>query len=137
MDVHIFEHKTFKYQVRSLNVFDQLELARKLTPMLVLIGDQQDKDKIKTTFKQFFTASTANLNKDALQEIFNMTLVTVYRQTKGGWQPIYSNANLLFNDIKLGDMLLIIYEVLEANELLDFFTGNPFQSVEEKPKDQI
>ena len=129
--VHVFELNNFTYQIRPINVFQQLRLTSKLAPMLLMLKEQEDKNLIKEKFAEFFPVFSNNMDENAVNDILKLALSTVFRKTKTTWLNIYKNEGLTFQDINLKDMLNILYEVLEANKLLDFFSVSQLTSENE------
>jgi|SRR5208337_2186581 len=122
IDVQTFELVGKTYQVRKVNVFDQLTLVSKLSMVLATIGEQKDKTLILQNFAKFFAAFAANMSKEDLDEIFRLSLTNIYRRVKTTWQPVYKNGQMLFQDIDLKDMLTLVWKTVEVNKLADFFT---------------
>jgi hypothetical protein len=122
LDVRAFELDGKTYQVRKINVFDQLTLVSKLSLILATIGEQKDKTLILQNFAKFFAAFAANMTKDDLDEIFRLSLTSIFRKVKTAWQPVYKNGQMLFQDIDLKDTLALVWKVVEVNNLADFFT---------------
>lgn len=121
-DVQVFEFEGKTYQIRKLNVFDQLSLVAKLSLILATVGEQHDKSLIVQNFAKFFAAFAANMNKSDLDEIFKLTLTPIYRRVTTAWQPIFKDGNMLFQDIDLKGMLSLVWKAVEVNKLADFFT---------------
>jgi hypothetical protein len=121
-DAQAFEVDGKTYQVRRINVFDQLSLVSKLSLVLATIGEQHDKSLIIQNFAKFFAAFAANMTKADLDEIFRLALTPILRRVTTTWQPIYKNGNLVFQDIDLKGMLTLVWKVVEVNKLDDFFT---------------
>ena len=122
LDVRAFELAGKTYQVRKINVFDQLTLVSKLSLILATIGEQKDKTLILQNFAKFFAAFAANMTKEDLEEIFKLSLTSIYRKVKTTWQPVYKSGQMLFQDIDLKDTLSLVWKVVEVNNLADFFT---------------
>jgi DTW domain-containing protein YfiP len=122
LDVRAFELAGKTYQVRKINVFDQLTLVSKLSLILATIGEQKDKTLILQNFAKFFAAFAANMTKDDLEEIFKLSLTSIFRKVKTTWQPVFKNGQMLFQDIDLKDTLALVWKVVEVNNLADFFT---------------
>ena len=133
LDVRAFELAGKTYQVRKINVFDQLTLVSKLSLILATIGEQKDKTLILQNFAKFFAAFAANMTKEDLEEIFKLSLTSIYRKVKTTWQPVFKNGQMLFQDIDLKDTLSLVWKVVEVNNLADFFTipdSNPTENQE-------
>lgn len=121
-DVALFEFEGKTYQIRKINVFDQLTLVSRLSLILATISEQKDKDLILENFAKFFAAFAANMTKEDLEQIFKLSLSSIFRRVKNTWQPIYKPGQMLFQDIDLKTMLALVWKVVEVNKLADFFT---------------
>jgi len=132
-DVQTFELQGKTYQIRKINVFDQLTLVSKLSMVLATVGEQKDKELITQNFAKFFAAFAANMSKDDLREIFQLSLTSIFRHVKTSWQPVYKNGQMLFQDIDLTDMLTLVWRVIEVNKLADFFTIQDSSQIESTP----
>lgn len=132
-EAQAFELNGKTYQVRKINVFDQLALVSKLSVVLATIGEQRDKELIIQNFAKFFAAYAATMTREDLSEIFRLALTPVYRRAVTNWQPIFKNGQILFQDIDLKEMLSLVWKTVEVNKLDDFFTipvSNPTVNVE-------
>jgi hypothetical protein len=123
-EVHTFRLNDIDYRVDRLSVFKQLKIVSKLTPILAFLTQQKDKEVVKDKFPEFFAAFSSNIKEDDVDEIIHLCLPSIKRRFSNKWMPLIHNNELAFSDINLKDMLKMIYEVLEANQLLDFFSGN-------------
>jgi len=123
-EVHTFKLNDIDYKVDKISVFKQLTITTKLTPILALLAQQTDKEISKNKFPQFFAAFSSNMKEEDVNEVLKLCLPAVKRRFSSKWMPIYVNNELAFSDLDLKNMLQIIYEVLEANQLLDFFSGS-------------
>ena len=110
-----------------------MTLVSKLSLILATIGEQKDKTLILQNFAKFFAAFAANMTKEDLEEIFKLSLTSIYRKVKTTWQPVFKNGQMLFQDIDLKDTLSLVWKVVEVNNLADFFTipdSNPTENQE-------
>jgi hypothetical protein len=130
-EVHTFKLNDIDYRADKLSVFKQLTVTSKLTPILTLLAQQKDKEITKEKFPQFFAAFSSYIKEEDVNEIIRICLPSVKRRFSNKWMPVYHNGELAFSDLDLKAMLHIIYQVLEANKLLDFFTGALLISEEE------
>lgn len=112
-----------QYLVRRLSTFDQFEIARKLSPVLSMMALQTDRAKLAQGFPQAFCALTAGLAKEDVEELYRLILGAVLRSQQGQWVPVYVSGQLAFVDIGMADMLNLVWAVLEAHRLVDFFAG--------------
>ncbi len=134
MDVQVFELDGKTYQIRKIDVFDQLSVVSKLSLVLATINEQKDKTLIAQNFAKFFAAFAGNMSKADLDEIFSLTLVSIFRRVKTTWQPIYKNGQMLFQDIDLKNLLHLVWKVVEVNNLDDFFTIKVLNPNENPPE---
>ena len=121
-EVQVFDLEGKQYQVRRIDVFSQLSLVAKLSMVLATVSEQKDKELLISNFAKFFAAFAASMSKEDLNEIFKLSLSSIYRRNKTTWQPIYKNGAMLFQDIDLKTMLNLVWRVIEVNKLNDFFT---------------
>ena len=121
-EVQVFDLEGKQYQVRRIDVFSQLSLVAKLSMVLATVSEQKDKELLIANFAKFFAAFAASMSKEDLNEIFKLSLSSIYRRNKTTWQPIYKNGAMLFQDIDLKTMLNLVWRVIEVNKLNDFFT---------------
>src|SRR5208282_64814 len=121
-DACVFELNGNTYQIRPLNVFNQLKIVSKLSPVLTLLVAQEDKNIVKEKFAELLAIFSNNLPEDQFNEVLKLCLGSVHRRIKNAWHPIYRSNDIVYQDIALKDMLNIIYEVMEANKLFDFFS---------------
>jgi len=123
-EVNVFDLEGKQYQIRRIDVFAQLSLVAKLSIVLATVGEQKDKELILQNFAKFFAAFAASMTKEDLNEIFKLSLSSIYRRNKTTWQPIFKNGQMLFQDIDLKTMLTLVWRTVETNKLADFFTIN-------------
>jgi hypothetical protein len=117
----------YEYQFSKLNAFDQYFLARKLSPVLGLLALQNNKEVLSEKFPQAFCALTAQLGEDESREIINRCLDAAQRKQQNAWGPVRVNGSVMYADVveDLSVMLRVVWGVLEANRLVDFFTERP------------
>lgn len=107
-----------KYQITgSLNAFDQLNIARKLSPAFPLIDGVVRKENSGKDKGILITMALGMLSDDNSNYIVEKCLSIVTRAQDGGGVParIYVNGNIMFDDIKLKDILDITVQVIEEN----------------------
>src|SRR5208337_593720 len=129
-EVNVFDLEGKQYQIRRIDVFAQLSLVAKLSIVLATVSEQDDKTLILQNFARFFAALAASMPKEDLNEIFKLSLSSIYRRNKTTWQPIYKNGAMLFQDINLKTMLTLVWKTIETNKLADFFTINDTNQTE-------
>jgi len=129
-EVNVFDLEGKQYQIRRIDVFAQLSLVAKLSIVLATVSEQDDKTLILQNFARFFAALAASMPKEDLNEIFKLSLSSIYRRNKTTWQPIYKNGAMLFQDINLKTMLTLVWKTIETNKLADFFHINDTNQIE-------
>jgi len=106
-----------QYQISGkLNTFDQLAIARKLSPAFPLINAivaEENKGKEKGVL---IIMALGMLSDEHSKFIEEKCLSTVVRtQPDGSLARLYLNGKLMFDDITLSDMTDIIAQVIEDN----------------------
>jgi hypothetical protein len=117
----------YDYQFSKLNAFDQYHLARKLAPVLGLLAMQNNREVLAGKFPQAFCALTAQFTEGDAQDVVNRCLDAAQRKQQNAWGPVRVNGSVMYSDVleDLDVMLKIVWGVLEANLLVDFFTERP------------
>lgn len=117
-----FEIKGHQYRTAKLNVFDQLKVSRKLLP--VLAGMMSDFNGIKTAAQggDIYQAleksipkiadSLAGMSEGDTNAIIHPCLSVVSRQHGKSWTPVFSQGELMFDDVDLFGMLQIVGRVV-------------------------
>lgn len=129
-DPEVFELSGHTYQIKKLSVFEQLNLISRLSIVIATVGEQPDKNLIAENFSKIFCSFAATMTPDDQKEIFRLALSIVYRKTKTVWQPVLKNGNLQFQDIDLRTTLNLLWRVITAHSLSDFFSTSPTEANE-------
>lgn len=143
-----FELLGHKYQSRTMDVFDQMVIAKRMMPLIKGIVTPDVISSIMTSSpetgkgkgKKALPASVQNensttmikaiadaiydLSDDDIKHIAHTCLKVCVRQNDGSgvWSTVTApNGALMFSDITLPVMMQIVYKVLEAH-LGDFFS---------------
>ena len=117
----------YEYQFLKLDAFQQYHLARKLSPVLGLLALQTDREFLADKFPQAFCALTSSFSQEDAQDVLNRCLDAAQRKQQNAWGPVRINGAVMYADVleDMGVMLKIVWGVLEANRLVDFFTERP------------
>lgn len=118
-----FEIKGQKYRVNKLNVFDQLKVSRKLLPILSgLVSEIRVITQLKTgqitienalkTALPVMAQTLSDMSEDDSNAILHPCLSVVSRRQGDRYSPIFSNGQLMFDDIDLISMLQIAARVV-------------------------
>ena len=108
-----FEIKGVKYRAAKLSVFDQLKVTRKLLP--VLAGMMSDFGSIRSRLPADGKIDT----EDDTDAIIHPCLAVVSRRHMDGWVPVFTQGELMFDDIDLLVMLHLVARVV-ADSLGNF-----------------
>ncbi|MBK5145844.1 hypothetical protein I2494_19435 [Budviciaceae bacterium BWR-B9] len=129
-----FEINGVEYRTAKLNVFDQLKVSRKLLP--VLAGMASEFDAINSmraggdTYALLATVvpkiadALADMSDDSVNAILHPCLSVTSRKHNKGWTPVFSQGELMFDDIDLPGMLQIVGRVV-GESLGSFFPELP------------
>ncbi|BCQ40899.1 hypothetical protein ERHA54_35020 [Erwinia rhapontici] len=137
-----FELKGQQYRTAKLNVFDQLKVSRKLLP--ILAGMMSDFQSIKddaqsgNAFKALDTAlpkiadALADMSDEDTNAIIFPCLSVVSRQHGKGWTPVFTQGQLMFDDIDLMVMLQMVGRVV-GDSLGNFLPAVPASETQDLP----
>lgn len=122
-----------EYRLPHLDVFDQFALASKISPILTMMSLNDDKSRLEKKFPQAFAALSQNMSREDKDEILQCGLRGARRQEPGSltWSPVMVNGRLMYDDIDMSVVLRILWEVIEAHKLLDFFGEGPSTSTDQ------
>ncbi len=116
------------YLIGELGTFDAFEVCRAMSFTLTGIANiRQETAKAgkPVTPHQFVRAIAALSSQDeGVVMAINKCLSVVKRRIEAdtGWQPVLTVMNTLqFADIKMRQMLELVWYVMEVNQLVDFF----------------
>lgn len=137
-----FEINNQQYRATKLNVFDQLKVSRKLLPVLSgLLGEIKVIKQLKTgqitiedalkTALPAVAQTLADLSEEDSNAIIHPCLAMVLRQQGNTYVPIFSNGQLMFDDIDLMGMLQIVARVV--GDSLGNFLGELQEKAQEAP----
>ena len=104
-----------EYQIAKLDAMTQLHVSRRLAPLLASMAGEGD-------MMTKVLSAVGKLSDDDTEYVINKCLTGCTRSRDGGGvAKIYKDGKLLFDDIKLKDMMQLTMATLEEN-LSDFFT---------------
>lgn len=117
------------YQARKLPALDQFHLGRRLAHVLSFLAAQEDRTKLAEAFPRAFTALSVHISQEDMDAVVKTCWGAVQRRQPTGWVPVAPNGVLMFADIDdMRSMLTVIWQVLNANGLIDFFAEAPSAS---------
>ncbi|MNG60905.1 hypothetical protein D3C81_17860 [compost metagenome] len=130
-----FEIKGLKYRAAKLSVFEQLKVSRKLLPLLSgLLGEIKVLRQLKTgqiTIEDalkvalpVIAQTLADISDDDSNAIIHPCLAVVSRETGKSYTAIFTNGQLMYDDIDLMDMLQIVARVV-GDSLGNFLPALP------------
>ncbi len=122
------------YRLAKLNVFDQLKVTRKLLPLLAgLVADfatlkaqaaRGDLGPVLESALPKIADALAGLPDDDVNAIFHPCLSVVARKHDKGWTAVFSQGELMFDDIDLMTLLSLVAQVV-ADSLGNFLRELP------------
>lgn len=134
-----FEIKGVKYRTAKLSVFDQLKVTRKLLPVLAgMMSDfgsirsrlpadgkidtvkfEQLKPVFETMLPRIAEELSSLTRRWTPMRLFIPVLAVVSRRHMDGWVPVFTQGELMFDDIDLLVMLQLVARVV-ADSLGNF-----------------
>ena len=110
-----------KYRFDPLDVFDQLDVARRLAPIVALLTMQKDREKLKSGFARAFVSMSSGMSREDVRAVLALCLAKVHRNQAGNYAPVCPSGQIMFEDIDLPRSLELLWEVLARNKIIDFF----------------
>lgn len=122
-----------EYRLPTLDVFQEFALASKLSPILSMMSLQEDRTVLARKFPQAFTALAVNMPRQDKDEVLAVALTGVTRQEPGSavWAPVYVNGRIMYQDISMQVVLQLMWELIVAHKLIDFFSEDPSSSTDQ------
>lgn len=132
----MFEFKVgpHSYRGRPLTAMEQFDVARKWSPLLIWLSGDRAPDAPPLTpeaFARGFCAVSAGIPKSDNDMAVLTCLGSTQRVVAGdaGQVPVLgTDGQVRHSDIDLGAMLQIVFHVLTANRLIEFFSAPPATS---------
>lgn len=130
--MNTFQVGEHTYQARPLSALQQLDIATRVGISLSGMADVKRADPAADQ-RRMCQALAAHFGMAAPEAVAHVTYVclsVVSRQSGPGWAAIMGPApgQMMFQDIGLQEILAIVWAVLEANRLPDFFDVPPSTS---------
>ena len=117
-----FKVGSHSYRADPLSVFDAFDVSRRLSPIFTLFAMQKDRSKIEAGFARAFTTATVGMERVDTESVLRICLSCVSRNQSGAaFAPLMVDGQMMFRDIDMPAMLAIVWKVLEANRIVDFF----------------
>lgn len=123
-----------KYRLPTLDIFQEFALASTLSPILSLMSLQTDKSKLAERFPQAFAAliGQVGMSRQEKDELIRMCMAGVTRDENNVFAPVMVNGQIMYADININVVLTIMWEILVAHKLIDFFS-EPHSNSTEQP----
>lgn len=129
-----FAIKEASYRLAKLDVFQQLQVSRKLLPVFAgLVGEfgslkaqaaaGNNRALVESVLPKI-ADTLAALADDDINAVIHPCLGVVSRQHGKGWVPVFSQGVLMFDDISMLDMLQLVARVV-ADSLGNFLHELP------------
>lgn len=135
----VFETGGHAYRAGRLSTFQQFSVASQWREALVGLSmlkrerpPELDDAGFQEAVRLIFTGGTATMPDARREGVTNLLLSVVSRQQKGhggGWAKMLTpDGRLMFDDLDLPSLIHVLYEVLDHNRILDFFSAGPSPS---------
>ncbi|EPF15301.1 Uncharacterised protein [Cedecea davisae] len=122
--------KAVNYRIGKLSVFEQLNVARKLLPVLAgVVSDfrslqgKEGGNALETVLPKI-ARTLADLSEDDCNAILYPCLAVVTREHMKGWITVFNQGSLSFDDIDLMTLLQLVARVV-ADSLGNFLQELP------------
>jgi hypothetical protein len=120
------------YLIGDLNAFDAFDVSRWMSPILMFLGSVKKTDDNAVAavdaFTRAMTAMAAQIPQLDIHTSEKLCLAAVRRKEAGGvgWAPIIAAGSsvpprMMYDDIKMPEMLALFWHVMAHNKLPDFF----------------
>ena len=121
------------YRAGRISTFDQMHVAAQWreTLMALAFAKKNRTEKVtdeiyRETVTVIMAGGLGHITAQSREEITRLALSVVTRQQKGtgvGWAQITtSDGTIVFDDIRLPQLISILYNVFDHNGLVDFFS---------------
>ncbi|CCV60942.1 phage tail assembly chaperone [Yersinia enterocolitica] len=108
-----FTIKGIEYRSKKLDVFAQLKVSRKLLPLLTgILKDLRSGTVTIETALPSIAQSLSDISDEDCNAIIHPCLSMVSRKHGSTYNPIFTNSELMFDDIDLMAMLQIVGRVV-------------------------
>lgn len=125
-----FKIGSHTYRVDALGVFDQFDIARRVSPIITLLTIQKDREKLQKGFARAFVSMSAALSREDSYAILSSCLGQVSRKDKVGFSPIQVQGRMMFEDITMEQCVDLLWHVLLMSKIIDFFDVPASSSIE-------
>ena len=126
----IIEINSVKYRIGRLDAFTQFHIARRLAPIQLAMGisaaeltqhASADESAIAAAIMGPIADIIAKMPQDDVDYILKASLGVVSRQQGESWARIFVSGGLMFDDIRMKEMLRLTIAVIKEN--MDGFFG--------------
>ena len=136
-----FEIKGVKYRTAKLGVFEQLKVSRKLMP--ILVGVMSDFSSVRSLFASNdieglvsiilpkIAKAASDLSDEDCNAIIYPCLSVVSRHQQKSWVQVFSQGELMFDDITLPTTLQLVARVV-GDSLGNFLQELPALETDEQ-----
>jgi hypothetical protein len=131
----VFKLGAHEYRAGRLDAFQQLHVASEWRDVALGLAFAKKNRLPEVTDEQFrqavlvvVTGGLGRVTAQSRDEVTHLLLSVVTRQQKGatgvGWARVTNAAGgMMFSDVELSQLVPILYEVLDHNGIVDFFSG--------------
>jgi len=109
------------YKVDPLNVFDAFDIARRVAPVITMLVVQKDREKLRQGFARAFVSLASGITREDGQAILTLCMARVSRKDGVGFAAVQTAGKMMYEDIGMEQMLELLWHVLVASKIIDFF----------------
>lgn len=120
-----------EYRTPTLDIYQEFALASKISPVLAMMSLSEDKSKLEARFPQAFTSLVQNMTREDKDEIIKTSLTGVHRKDGDTWAPVMVSGRIMYRDIDIRVAMKLLWEIIVAHKLIDFFAIDPSTSTEQ------
>lgn len=122
-DEKVGEHS---YQVGKLGAMDQLLVGRRLSNVLAVLAHTRREDKAALSDTSAMARAMCMLSADMptneVNEAVFVSLACVKRKVGTEYAQVVNNNQLMYQDLKLEELLALVWLVVRDNGIMDFFS---------------
>lgn len=113
------------YLAGRMSARDSFNVARKLAGSLIFMASlKKDESLTPEQMALAFCTSSGNISDQDMDFAIGACMSVVRRRIEGdqGWAPMWRDGQLAYQDLSMPEMVQVVWTVVEAAGLVDFFS---------------
>lgn len=119
-----FDLNGHSYQLAKLDAVMQTKVMKRISPALASILASRGDDENKGAIIQALSGALSRISDDDLDFLYDKCLTGCRRKNGDTWAKIWTNGNLMFDDIGGAGIMALTVATIQDN-LADFFSILP------------